>query len=170
MKPSDLIPTQDIDALVKLAHVARREGDRAAALAAFEAAAAANPTRVGLKAEVATELRALGRLDEAEALLRQVLAIDPLHVASLAELGHIARRRGDRAAALAAFEAAAAANPTHARTEGGRGWRRSCASLDVSMKRKRYCGRHCCYSRSMRLRWLSLGILRGAGVTEQGPW
>ena len=113
MKPSDLIPTQDIDALVKLAHVARREGDRAAALAAFEAAAAANPTRVGLKAEVATELRTLGRLDEAEALLRQALAIDPLHVGSLAELGHIARRRGDRAAALAAFEAAAAANPTH---------------------------------------------------------
>ena len=114
MKPSDLIPTQDIDALVKLAHVARREGDRAAALAAFEAAATANPTRVGLKAEVATELRALGRLDEAEALLRQALAIDPLHVASLAELAHVARRRGDRAVALAAFEAAAAANPTHA--------------------------------------------------------
>ena len=80
MKPSDLIPTQDIDALVKLAHVARREGDRAAALAAFEAAAAANPTRVGLKAEVASELRKLGRLDEAEALLRQALAIDPQHV------------------------------------------------------------------------------------------
>jgi len=113
VKPSDLTPSQDVDALVKLAHVARREGDRAAALAAFEAAAAANPKRVGLKAEVAAELRAFGRLDEAEAQVRQALAIDPQHVASLAELGHIARRRGDRAAALAAFEAAAAANPSH---------------------------------------------------------
>ena len=68
---------------------------------------------MGFKAEAAAELRELGRLDEAEALLRQALAIHPQHAASLAELGHIARRRGDHAAALAAFEAASAADPTH---------------------------------------------------------
>ena len=44
---------------------------------------------------MASELRELGRLDEAETLLRQALAIEPQHATALAELGHIARRRGD---------------------------------------------------------------------------
>ena len=40
---AELIPTQDGESLTKLAHAARRRGDRAAALAAFEAAAVAVP-------------------------------------------------------------------------------------------------------------------------------
>ena len=109
-----LVSTPDVNAIVQSAHAARREGDHAAALTAFEAALARQIlAHVGLKVSAASELRELGRLDEAEALLRQVLAIQPKHVSALAELGYVARRRGDRAAALAAFEAAAAADPAN---------------------------------------------------------
>ena len=48
-----------------------------AALASFEAASAFDPRQIGVKIEVATELRELGRIDEAEALLRSVLASEP---------------------------------------------------------------------------------------------
>ena len=101
---------QNAASLAQLGHIARHQGDRVAALAAFEAAAAANPTHVGLKAAAAAELRELGRLDEADAVLRQALALDPQHLPSLLGVGHVARRRGDRAAALAAFQSAAAIN------------------------------------------------------------
>ena len=111
MEPTNLVPMQDADALIKLGRAARQQGDRAAALAAFEAAAAARPNQVGLKVETATELRVLGRLDEASALLQQALAIEPDNGHALNELGHLARRGGDRSAALAAFAAAAAAQP-----------------------------------------------------------
>jgi tetratricopeptide (TPR) repeat protein len=104
----------NVDALVALGHVARRRGDRAASLAAFEAAAAAAPKHAGVKIEAAADLQALGRLDEAEFLCRQVLEGEPAHFGALVWLGHVARRRGDRAASLAAFQAAAAADPKHA--------------------------------------------------------
>ena len=89
MEPSNLIPSQDVESLVALAQAAQQQGDRRAALTAFEAAAAAHPARVGLKAEVATELRELGRLDEAEVLLRQALALEPKHIPSLVGLVRI---------------------------------------------------------------------------------
>jgi tetratricopeptide (TPR) repeat protein len=104
---------QQVDALVELAQIARRRGDRVASLALFEAAAAASPDHAGVKAELASELRELGRLDEAEALLRGVLDCQPQQVDALVGFAQIARRRGDRAASLAKFEAAAAANPNH---------------------------------------------------------
>src|SRR5262245_37319208 len=92
----------------------RREGDRSAALALFNAAVAARPEHPGAKTEVATELRELGRLEEAEALLRGVLERNPRQFEALMGLGRVARRRGDRTASLALFEAAAAARPEHA--------------------------------------------------------
>jgi hypothetical protein len=51
MEPPNLIPSQDVESLVELAQAAQQQGDRRAALTAFEAAAAAHPARVGLKAE-----------------------------------------------------------------------------------------------------------------------
>ena len=100
---------QHVDSLVGLAQIARRRSDRGTSLAMFQAAATANPDHAGVKAELASDLRELGRLDEAEAVLRGVLERQPRHVDSLVGLAQIARRRGDRAASLAMFEAAAAA-------------------------------------------------------------
>jgi tetratricopeptide (TPR) repeat protein len=103
-----------VAALTELGYLARARGDRTAALSAFEAASKAEPKQIGLKVAVACELHQLGRLDEAEALLQQALAVDARHVTALTELGYLARRRGDRTAALTAFEAAAAADPKQA--------------------------------------------------------
>jgi tetratricopeptide (TPR) repeat protein len=68
---------------------------------------------------MAIDLRELGRLDEAEGVLRGVLERHPKNFDALMGLGHIMRRRGDRTTALALFEAAAEAHPQHvlARTE-----------------------------------------------------
>jgi tetratricopeptide (TPR) repeat protein len=104
---------QQVDALAGLAQIARRRGDRAASLAMFEAAAAANPDHPGIKAELAADLRELGRLDEAEALLREVIGLQPRRFDALIGLAQIARQRGDRVTSLEMFKAAAAANPKH---------------------------------------------------------
>ena len=92
---------------------ARDRGDRAAALAAFEAAAALCPLHAGIRVEMACELRSLARLDDAEAILRGVLDAEPQNFGALAESGHIRCRRGDHAGAVAEYEAAAAQKPRH---------------------------------------------------------
>src|SRR5262245_39062226 len=92
---------------------ARERGDRAAALAAFEAAAALRPSHVGIRVEIACELRSLACLDQAEAILRGVLDAEPQNFAALAELGHVRSQRGDHAGAVAEFAAAAALKPQH---------------------------------------------------------
>lgn len=104
---------QQVDALIGLGYVLRQRGDRVASLAMFKAAAAASPDHHGVNAELASDLRELGRLDEAEVLLRQVVERQPQHVDALVGLAQIARRRGDRVTSLAMFEAAAAARPDH---------------------------------------------------------
>jgi tetratricopeptide (TPR) repeat protein len=53
-----------------LAHVARLRGDRLAALAYFRTAAALDPGNAASLAEVATELRELGRPDKARDILK----------------------------------------------------------------------------------------------------
>ena len=89
MEPPNLMPSQDVESPVEFTQATQQQGDRRAALTAFEAAAAAHPARVGLKAEAATELRELGRLDEAEVLLRQAPALEPKHIPSLVGLVRI---------------------------------------------------------------------------------
>jgi tetratricopeptide (TPR) repeat protein len=64
---------------------------------------------------VALELRTLGRLDETEALYRELLQERPDLVRALAGLGHIARLRGQPRLALRHYLAALARNP--ARTD-----------------------------------------------------
>ncbi|NJL73122.1 MAG: tetratricopeptide repeat protein [Candidatus Competibacteraceae bacterium] len=63
---------------------------------------------------------------EAEAAFRAVLAINPRRRGALIALGQLARRQGQRAAALELFEAARAADrPSSGRTSRSR---RSCAT------------------------------------------
>jgi tetratricopeptide (TPR) repeat protein len=103
----------DVSALLEAARDHRKRGDRVAALTAFQAAAGLNTGDRAIDVAVAGELRALDRLDEAEALLRKILHDDPASFAALVERGHLARRRGHNAEALAAFEKAAEVEPRH---------------------------------------------------------
>jgi len=65
----------------------------------------------------AVAARDLSRFDEAESLFKQVAAKSPDHAAALANLGGLARRRGDRVEALAHAEVAADPDPQNV---GGR--------------------------------------------------
>jgi tetratricopeptide (TPR) repeat protein len=88
-----------------------RSGDPAAALALLDTALVSEPRNRGLRLDRATALRELGRLDEAEAVYTALLADKPDLAPALIGLGHSARRRGAREAALGHFAAAAAADP-----------------------------------------------------------
>ena len=105
---------QDPGASLGLGFCARRRGDRPAALHFFREAAAANASAVFPLLAAADELRELGRLDEAEAEYRQVLARQPDHDKALQGLALCARRRGDRQSTLDWFRRAAAAQPNNA--------------------------------------------------------
>jgi tetratricopeptide (TPR) repeat protein len=96
-----------------LAQQARSRGDRTTSLKHFRTALANSPEQVSLKLEIALDLRELGRLDETEAVLQEVLKQAPHNVSAYIGLAHVARKRGDRAASLASFQAAAAADPNH---------------------------------------------------------
>ncbi|MGA2045286.1 MAG: tetratricopeptide repeat protein, partial [Roseiarcus sp.] len=87
-----------------LGYLARRRGDRAAALACFEVAAALVPLDVRARLEVAAERRDRGDFAESERQLRSILDRQPDNLAALVQRGHLLRRRGDREAAFHAFE------------------------------------------------------------------
>jgi tetratricopeptide (TPR) repeat protein len=108
-----VVEATSVEALVESGLRERQLGNRAGALAAFEAATTLDPMRAGIKVELACELRALNRLDEAETLLQAVLDADPRNVGALVERAHIHRRRGNHVGAFAGFEEAAAAAPRH---------------------------------------------------------
>ena len=81
------------------------------AVAALERAAAAAPDDSELAMALAVSLTSAGRLDEAQARLRQMLAAtrrSPERAAIHLQLGRVARAKGDMGAALAALEQAAA--------------------------------------------------------------
>jgi tetratricopeptide (TPR) repeat protein len=101
----------NVSALVQLGHCAQKRGDRATALARFQAAAAANPDDPWPHVYAGNELREMNRLDEAESSYRQAGTTGPGGLQALIGLGHCAQLRGDHAEAAARFQEAAAANP-----------------------------------------------------------
>jgi tetratricopeptide (TPR) repeat protein len=100
-----------LPAYIGASRCARRRGDRAASLAYYDAAAEMHPTHIGVQMERAADLRALNRLDEAEAVYRSVIGFAPGNMQARLGLGTLARQRGDRAAAMAVFQAAAESAP-----------------------------------------------------------
>src|SRR5438309_308726 len=108
-----MLAPQDFKQLIEEGYRLRKEGDRNASLAAFEAAAVIDPDHTGVQLEIANDLRELGRLDDAAALLQRLVVQHPQNSGALIGLGHIKRRQGDRTASLAAFEAAATVDPHH---------------------------------------------------------
>jgi tetratricopeptide (TPR) repeat protein len=106
-----------VPAILGLGFVARQGAEWPAALAHFEAAAAARPHDLSIQLEVARALCDLKRFEEAEAGYLRVLQQSPGHGGARLGLGFVARQRTDWPAALAHFEAAAAANPDQLRPQ-----------------------------------------------------
>jgi thioredoxin-like negative regulator of GroEL len=100
-----------LPAYIGASRCARKRGDRAASLAYYEAAAVTHPTHVGVFMERAADLRALNRLDDAQAVYETVIGFAPGNMQARLGLGTLARQRGDRAAAMAVFQAAAGSAP-----------------------------------------------------------
>jgi tetratricopeptide (TPR) repeat protein len=103
-------------AFVGLALIARQQGDHAAALAQLESALQLEPELPGLRCEQALSLRHLERLDDAEAVYRELLVADPRSAAALQGLSLTALDRGafEGAIELAARAHALAPDAGHA--------------------------------------------------------
>ncbi len=102
---------EHVGALTGLGRLARQRRRRVGALGYFEAAAKADPRNPWVLCDLANILRELSRFGEAEAMLASVIETHKEHVGALTGLGHLARQRGDLAAALAHFETALKAEP-----------------------------------------------------------
>ena len=101
-------------ALMELGHCARGRGHRTDALARFMDAMATASSEPWPRLEIATELRELGRIDEAEAVYQGVLAEHPQAYWAVIGLGLVARSRGECDKARACFERAKAIDPAQA--------------------------------------------------------
>lgn len=128
--------------LVKSGLFARDRGDLAEALRLLEAASSAAPEKPNILVEVANTLRAMSRLDQAEATYTRVLESNPNQFGALVGLGHIARQRGDRERALTHFEAAAKANPQNIniQVEVGNTLRELCRLEEAEARYRRILG------------------------------
>jgi len=105
----------DADQACEEARAARRRGDPEHALALHRLAFGFAPSRGWLLAEIASDLRALGRLEEAVHHLEALRRRAPRAVIVETGLAAVAEARGDPAAALAHREAALALRPGDAR-------------------------------------------------------
>jgi len=104
---------EDIKQIISQAQVARNQGRRAEALAYFEQALTLDPLDQTLPASIATELRELGRLEEAISVLKALLDRFPTSIHAIDGLAQIARKQGKRAEAIAYFEQALVLQPKH---------------------------------------------------------
>ena len=93
-----------VEAYIGAAHCARRRGDHQASLAHFQAVKTVTALLPWMLLETASDLRALGRLDEAEAQYHEVLATAPDDLHARLGLAHCARARGNHNASLALFQ------------------------------------------------------------------
>ena len=100
-----------VEQLLETGWSERRRGNHVAALTAFEAAVALDPSRSGIKVELAYQLRLLDRLEEAEAVLTALLEAEPNNVGALIERAHLLRRGHDHSGAAAYFQTAVSLSP-----------------------------------------------------------
>ena len=95
------------------ARTARASGNRREALACFRAALALKPGHPTLPVEVARELAELGCHDEAETVLRDLLARQPDSAPARMGMGLLARKREQPETALIWYEEALSLSPEH---------------------------------------------------------
>tara|TARA_A100001391_G_scaffold83275_1_gene54471 strand:- start:10562 stop:12514 length:1953 start_codon:yes stop_codon:yes gene_type:complete len=101
----------DRDAELAAAQKAAQQGDFAGSLSRAEAILASDPVNAEALYIAAVSLRYLSRLEEAQATLARLHAAMPEYGRAWQEAGHLARSRGDAAAAIAAFSRATRFNP-----------------------------------------------------------
>ena len=99
--------------LLKQARAARAGGDRQAALRALQSASALDPSDVGTRLEMATELRVLNRIPEAEIIYREILDDNDKQLSALIGLGQIRSAQSDRDVSLELFQRAEMLAPDH---------------------------------------------------------
>jgi len=97
---------------------ARLAGDAARAAALLGSLVAADPRNSDAQVQLGLARMALGELDAAEAAFRAALAVAPAYTDAHLGLARIAQRRGDRAAALRALDAAGVQNAEIAELRG----------------------------------------------------
>jgi protein O-GlcNAc transferase len=102
-----------VEAANNLGIVRHELGDYRAAQDAYEAAMRARPDFVDTHNNAANLMRTLGRLDEAEALLRTALELElePTYSATLNNLGNVLKDGGELAASIECFRGSVASNP-----------------------------------------------------------
>jgi len=105
------------DLLMALGHAFRIEGKREAAFRIFRNVQSRSPDHFRATFEMAQELRALRRLDEARLAYGRVLAVVPDHADAMLSLGVIARLQNDRSTAIAHFERALRHHSDHEATQ-----------------------------------------------------
>jgi tetratricopeptide (TPR) repeat protein len=101
------------DVLGALANIHRQRGDHDAALRCLRRALEADHSASRV-ADLAGELRELGRLDEADRVLSAALDANPLDLVTMMERGLLLRLRSEHEKALKAFHAVHIAHPGHA--------------------------------------------------------
>src|SRR5450631_2833035 len=110
-------PTQ-IDALVGLAVVLRRQGELAAAVPVLRMACDQKPEDAPIRLELAAALRELAQYDQSDDEYRRVLEVDPKNWLALVGHALISRQRGDHESSLGHLGAAVALQPEHVGLQG----------------------------------------------------
>jgi tetratricopeptide (TPR) repeat protein len=103
----------NVDGLVGLSLILRHQGDPALAVSLLRTASGQRPRDLTIRLELATALRELTQLDEADREYSAVLDQDRDSWMGLVGRALVARQRGDHAAALGYFEAGLALQPGH---------------------------------------------------------
>ena len=101
------------DDLLMEARGVRASGDRQAPLQAFESASILDPSDVGTRLEMASELRALNRTTEAEAIYRAILNGNDKQLSAIIGLAQIKSLQSDCNASLELFQHAGSLAPDH---------------------------------------------------------
>ena len=91
--------------------LAEAKGDMEGAIAGYQAALEETPTDIALKSRLGASMVLIGRLDEAEALLREVLKIQPYSAEAEHYLGRVELERGQVEASRQRLQRAARLDP-----------------------------------------------------------
>jgi len=118
-RAADLMPTFSA-AFSNLGATLGELDEPAAALRAFQQALAHDPRSFTILNNIGVVCRELGRLDESEAALRRVIALNPAFVFGYYNLGHTLFLTGSFAGALAAYEEGQRRDPAKNRRQGCR--------------------------------------------------
>ncbi len=114
MPPPEPVVPPNADALFARGNAQWQAGERAAAVASYEAALALRPDHADARNNLGNALLELGRAAEAVAHYRTALVLRPRHAPTLYNLGNALLASGDAGAAVDPLRDALALDPDHA--------------------------------------------------------